>query len=586
VTLVVTAIGPGLRVNGMGAGNRTVALNPEQSRVWNFSSASPVQSGPRLLVEGVAIQMLTYIVLQLQGPASASAAFFDTQTDMKVVYMRVRSNPGINRTRTLTLSQSGSKTSSHTRSIDKCWPRPTQWVAQLSLFELGVRTGFAVEFMDPPTLLTPNDWSGRYAPTLARYPVDVVLSDFSVTATLAENPFGFKVYIGNVTATARLVVLNASAFRLSVGAIPEYRAEADEQLTVTLDTPFFSSDAKCAPDRPLPIALITIIATPDPVAVAVQVAATVATATALSSGMAIGGATAAGDAQSLALLAMMSCAQPVEKAMTANRRLLSPLAIGNELEGMIVGNMILVVPIVLLQLVLVLVIKRVRKQAWLSVSSVVRFPAMTVMAALLTQQGTGAAALQLAFYRSNTDSIVLGVVASLYCLGLPLVLMAVTLRHVSASYHEYDYGSLVKDPAQLTAKKLWLYRLRWLLPCGRWGPAEVRKAYGPLFSGLDRSERLWTTQPTWAAMVMIIGSSIRPGSQAGCVQQFGWIASFQFLMVAVTLIFRPMRSIVANLLSALSSFCLGVVFSASATLADDPQSPRARSFITAAVQAR
>ena len=61
------------------------------------------------------------------------------------------------------------------------------------------------------------------------------------------------------------------------------------------------------------------------------------TATAAS----VAAAPAAVDAQSLAVLALLSCAQPAERNTMKNNRLLSPLAPGDSYEMMIVGNLIL-----------------------------------------------------------------------------------------------------------------------------------------------------------------------------------------------------------------------------------------------------
>ena len=495
-----------------------------------------------------------------------------------------------------------------------------------------------------------------------------------------------------------LTITNFTFFVLHIGAFPTYSTIEDEVLEVFLNPSFFWR-TPCAPNIPLKLVNLKVLATPDAAARATQTAAAVVTTAAVSSSMAAGGAAAAGDAQSLALLAMMSCAQPVERQMAKNTRLLSPLAVADDLNGVLIGNFLLQAGILFVQFSALIIMKSLFKMKWLRAAEIIRFPAMSIIAAVLTHQGTGAASLQL-LYDDDVCSQVRGALGAVYACALPIIQYIIIRRHVNAEYWEYDYivsssaapgtgdtenakqleAPLVSKPPEsvLHSKKAkkkdrfaggydtlqpllidpegdessdrdssaskdststqpakdiaaaapagqttassssdakpkfslegtkvppempaimelgedwepashrWT-RMKYLLPRGRWYPVTMRKTYGPLFSSGAREGKLWGLLPTVGAVSMFAISSIRPATKEGCIAQYASMAGCQLILAVIVACFRPLRSYPANLLTALSSLCLAVVFSASATIADDPKSPRAKWFILRAVQAQ
>ena len=215
-------------------------------------------------------------------------------------------------------------------------------------------------------------------------PRTVSVDDYDLRIKVSDNPDGLKRYL-NVNLTRQptqpsqyspyrqvnLTMLNKTHFNISIGNMRSYSTDEDEVLDIKL-TPTYFWHTRCRPTTSQLFVEITIVATPDAVAKATQAAAAVVTTAAVSSSMAAGGAAAAGDAQSLALLAMMSCAQPVEKKMTKNTRLLAPLAVSDTLEGIVLGNIILVFLILFLQLSALIIGKNVLKKKWLEAAEFVQ----------------------------------------------------------------------------------------------------------------------------------------------------------------------------------------------------------------------
>ena len=445
--------------------------------------------------------------------------------------------------------------------------------------------GYNFTFHVTERAVTPEDWNLRYR-VASSWPQRVDPSDYLVVFSKATNPQGLKSMRNASTPFldryVNLTIVNSTFFQINAAPFPSYSTVEDEEMQILLKTSFFYSQARCRPAFPVDIAIVTLIAIPDAVAKATQTAVAVVTSAAVGTSMA-GGASAAGDAQSLALLALMSCAQPVEKQMTKNTRLLSPLALDDSLQGMVLGNFILICLVIFLQWSAVFIVKKVKKMKHLEVANLLRFPQLSLLVCVLTHQGTGAASIQLVTLGSPTPAeLVFGSIGAAYCLFLPIFMFILAKRHVNAEFIQYRFDEFTDGDCN--GKGALMKKIRVILPRGRWEPPEMRKTYGPVFSGLGRQEIVWSTSATWAGTLMIILTSFRPPTTSGCIVQFVAIALAQLLMVCIIIIFRPYRAHFTNFLAALSALCLATVFGASAVLADDPNSPKAKWLTFAAVQ--
>ena len=171
----------------------------------------------------------------------------------------------------------------------------------------------------------------------------------------------------------------------------------------------------------------------------------------------------------------------------------------------------------------------------------------------------------------------MAVIGILIVVMTPFAMLITTYRHVHAEFCLYNY-----------ADTTWRYKkLAFIVfPSGIWQPQEMRKAFGSLFSGFQSPRLAWTTLPVWSPCLMVIGAAFKPSSDDACRTQFITLAVFQFIIAAVTLIFRPYRAWPSNVGSAASNCCLGTILAASAHLAVNPSSGNAKALTLRAVQAQ
>jgi hypothetical protein len=286
------------------------------------------------------------------------------------------------------------------------------------------------------------------------------------------------------------------------------------------------------------------------------------------------------DAQSLAVLALMSCAQPVEKTAMKNNRLLSPLAPGDGYENMILGNLLLMVLIGGLHCLSAVVVSKVKKVTMAEAQALVRFPTFTLVAMTIQYQGTAAAAIKL-LQASNSppSSKALGGITIVLALMIPVSLLILARTFLTAGFQHYNFDSFPETHRMNAVMKV-------VFPVGRWYPREMRHRFSSLFSGLRRRERIWVTLPTWSPTIIIVALIFEPPGPTECVIQFSCVAALQFFIALILLGFRPYRSLPANVLSAASNICIGFVLSGSALLADHPESQWAVMFMLRGVQAQ
>jgi hypothetical protein len=362
-------------------------------------------------------------------------------------------------------------------------------------------------------------------------------------------------------------------YRLDVDALPSLNPDEDEVLTVSLLPAAFT---QCPPDGPNVLGTIRLQSIVDSTAVTIQAVAVAANTAAVASSAL--GAAAALDAQSIAVIAMMSCARPLDRNLMGNVRLLSPLATSSTYEGMIAGNYILFGAVGLLQCVAIAVRKFVTKDSWQMARMFARFPGLLFTAAVVVYQGTSLAAVKLVTLRNSPESTALGVITLIFFFLLPFGTVVVVYRYVTAEFRQYDFKSF-RDGK-------FAGPIRFIFPYGQWSPPKMTVAYGGLFSDIRREGLPWVTLPFWGPTLMVIGAAFRPTDLDGCEIQFGTLAALQYLHFLFRVVTWPYRSAQSNILSSLSALCIALILTGNTISVKHPLNEGAQTLVMVAVQAQ
>jgi hypothetical protein len=371
----------------------------------------------------------------------------------------------------------------------------------------------------------------------------------------------------------RLIRVSTTLYRLDVDPLPQLNPDEDEVLTVSLLSAAFT---QCPPDGSAALGTILLQSVPDPVAATAQAVAVAASTAAVASSAL--GAAAALDAQSIAVIAMMSCARPLDRNLMGNVRLLSPLATSSTYEGMIAGNYILFGAVGLLQCFVIAVRRFVSKDSWQMARKFARFPGLLFTAAVVVYQGTSLAAVKLVTMRNSPESTALGVLTLMFFFLLPFGTVFVVYRYVTAEFRQYDFKSF-RDGK-------FAGPVRFIFPFGQWSPPKMTGAYGGLFADIRREGLVWVTLPFWGPTLMVIGAAFRPANLDGCEIQFGTLAALQYLHFVFRVVTWPYRSMQSNVLGSLSALCIALILTGNTVSVKHPTNEGAQTLIMLAVQAQ
>jgi hypothetical protein len=371
----------------------------------------------------------------------------------------------------------------------------------------------------------------------------------------------------------RLIRVSAGLYRLDVDPLPQLNPDEDEVLTVSLLAAAFT---QCPPDGSAILGTIRLESVVDSTAATVQAVAVAASTAAVASSAL--GAAAALDAQSIAVIAMMSCARPLDRNLMGNVRLLSPLATSSTYEGMIAGNYILFGAVGLLQCAAIAVRRFVSKDSWQMSRMFARFPGFLFIAAVLVYQGTSLAAVKLVTMRTSAESTALGGLTLMFFFLLPFGTVFVVYRYVTAEFRQYDFKSF-RDGK-------FAGPVRFIFPYGQWSPPKMTGAYGGLFADIRREGLVWVTLPFWGPTLMVIGAAFRPTDLDGCEIQFGTLAALQYLHFVFRVVTWPYRSVQSNVLSSLSALCIALILTGNTISVKHPSNEGAQTLIMVAVQAQ
>jgi len=373
--------------------------------------------------------------------------------------------------------------------------------------------------------------------------------------------WGFRVL--NTSEIGATLRQDGATFVLHVPPADNYDLEAGypETLVVMLFPQWF---ARCLPAQTFDVGSIEVF----PQERAPTTAQTVATVmTGMITGFgALGGATAASDAQSMAVVGMVGCARQSGQDTTANYRSVSPAALDSTPMGMFFGNLILFVGVALLHRIVVGIFAKVKDVTVVEASQTLRYPTTEYKLLQLLYQGFGLAAVQMVTNPfANRAHFPLGLIGGLACLAVPLYYIWSARFHVVAGFYLY------RTPP---GPRGWARTL--LLPRGIWLPPEMRWRYGPLFAWSGRQSTGWIVLPFVNPIVTVSAGLATGESASQCQTMFAVLAGTQFVIFAVHVLAQPLRGFLHNVFAGSASLLLGLYLVHMALAATNPAQLRSK----------
>jgi hypothetical protein len=293
-----------------------------------------------------------------------------------------------------------------------------------------------------------------------------------------------------------------------------------------------------------------------------------------------GDPSSASSMQSLVVIAMTSCGQPTSKQTVSNYRSLGPLPVGVDgYAGVILGNLVLCVGVLLAQLAVVGVVALRRRRPFVEGCVTVKCPSISIALFFALYQGTFFSAAQLATLPDSTAwERVGGSVAFAVCFAAPLVAVWFCREHARRTFFEYVY---LNSGAYRVLYMEVIPRL--MLPIGRVQPDEVRAMYGSLVSSYRFSYAALPILPALVPFWISILSLWRPRTRDGCAVFLSLVSVGHVSLAMAVLIVRPFRFSSGSVLfsgGVMLNFVF-VVFSLTALYAPRAMSTQSASLMTA-----
>ena len=269
------------------------------------------------------------------------------------------------------------------------------------------------------------------------------------------NPFGFA-SVTDLQAEAS-VRWGERLLTILIPSVPSLALDVDEALGFILHQ---SAIAVCPPASGVLVAALTVTAETEVLAAATRVATQVVSSSVAASSMigGAGGGAAAADVQALAAFGLLSCAQPRDRNMLGNIRLLAPAAFTESFSGMLGGNIVLLCALGAIHSATVVVYtRRMRKKRRLERSNesepkhedesdtpllhamgLFHFPSLTLTVARLLHQGIACASAQLVSTSGSAWEVLFGCVGIVYTVLLVPACAVLHHRYVSVEFLLYD----------------------------------------------------------------------------------------------------------------------------------------------------
>ena len=254
------------------------------------------------------------------------------------------------------------------------------------------------------------------------------------------------------------------------------------------------------------------------------------------------GPSGAADVQAVAVLLLMPCATRSSASRGGGYLLLSPVALSDTPAGVIGGNAILCASVALLQLVVLVLIRQIKKRVSMPATcAMVRFPGVLLLTITSLFQGTFVAALALVSQSENTPLLTLaGVLSLVWCVSVPAAVGWAALR-LPRRFVTYSYNARGGRRSRFTP-------FRRILPIGLVMPDNVRKASLALISGYSKPLLGFALTPFMSPILLgfltLLPATVAP---AGCAAALWASAALHVALAAALLLLQVHRSLISRL---------------------------------------
>lgn len=385
---------------------------------------------------------------------------------------------------------------------------------------------------------------------------------------------------------------NAFTINVTVGAVREYSLVTSETANVTLSVARIAPCVLLGADATerFEVTLLTLRVEAPTIALVedTRKAAQAVGLVTAASGLAIAPGGAVVDQQGSAVVGLLACADPYERKMLGNYRLLAPTALSESFMGVVLGNIALLSAVTMAHFLIVICFWKLRGvERFSGACASLRFPSLPFRVLIMLFQGTAFASVQLASRQYDDDGAVVplpqrifgGAMAFVTIVVVPAAIVTFVHCTITCEFGLYHYAKVER------LRRFPLALVQFALPSGRWWqPAHMRKLFGALFSAYQRREKLWVTSVLWSAIILAVGSAFRPSSTWLCEVQMYALAACQVLFATITAVLRPHRSAAANMLSVISTMTLATILAGSAAGVANPRNEIAKSCIAGAAQ--
>ncbi len=269
-------------------------------------------------------------------------------------------------------------------------------------------------------------------------------------------------------------------------------------------------------------------------------------------GLVSGSPESASAVQTLAAIGLMTCSSATTRAAVGSKAALGPLPLGPEYADIVVGNTVLVVGTLALQLAgtaaLFLMKRKEPGQTLAMAAAAARCPAVTLTMFLSLYQGTVfAAGSAVVALDADAKSLGVGSAGSVVTLAAPAALAYASYCLIHRSYHLYDGTTEVFGQFRLGGP--WMAAVA---PGGHFTPLQVGMSFGPIVTPRLQRPFVLPVLGMLPAFALGVASFIRPSSEARCIALLSVLSALLVALGGVWLVLLPHRIPCMNVFSAIS----------------------------------
>ncbi|KEG08896.1 hypothetical protein DQ04_06231010 [Trypanosoma grayi] len=244
------------------------------------------------------------------------------------------------------------------------------------------------------------------------------------------------------------------------------------------------------------------------------------------------------------VLSMMPCTPDATRRILSSFRSLSLTTIEDSFFGVLVGNLILGVAVLLVH-TLVMVVAKLMRHLILSVAaSRCWYPGFSLLVLVNLYVGTSFASMQ-GFSSNDGSTLALSVVMFVvFVCGTPVALVVCMIKVKSTFYpiRTVPAAPRRKDGRCLAVvANTWMVRVR-----GIWLPSAVTNRFVVLLMNLQRDRATWVTLWLWAPLVVAVIAAFPVISAAGCIAANAALTLGHLILFILVVVFRPLISPLDN----------------------------------------